>query len=471
MERAIRAVSRGAATAFHGLVSALLIAVIVMPWFRRGNLLGPPRDIVASALIGTILAVVAARSRTVRQFFTALAPAALVVPALFLLEPGIRQTLLPSPPAGAVQAMEQTPPIVFVVFDELPLNSLLDGSGEIDAGRYPNFAALAREAYWFRNATTVASNTSHAVPAILSGRYPTAVDDAPTLQYYPVNLFTTLARHYDMFASMGFPLCPPRSCRSDSTQPGDTLESLLSDLGLVWLHIILPETLTEGLPPVTEDWAEFGEHRETDPAAGRGNRRDLFARFVSSIDDRPARLYFMHAMLPHRPFVYVPSGRRYPDPDNAASYRRAFEGTSPGFADTAHQRHLAQVGFVDHLIGDLVSRLRQRQMYDKALVIITSDHGASYRDGRSRRQPQMQRNIADILRVPLFIKLPGQRRGEVVDRIAETVDILPTILDVVGAKAPPPTRRAVADSESGAARIADLHLAQPVQRRSQDHQR
>ena len=438
IERAIRSVSRGAATAFHGVVSALLIAVIVMPWFRRGNLLGSPWDIAASALIGTILAIGAARSRPVRQFFTALAPAALIVPALFLLEPGIRQTLLPSPPAGAVQAMEQTPPIVFVVFDELPLNSLLDGSGEIDAGRYPNFASLAREANWYRNATTVASNTSHAVPAILSGRYPTAVDDAPTLQYFPVNLFTTLARHYDMFASMGFPLCPPRACRSDSTLSGDTLESLLSDLGLVWLHIVLPEALAEGLPPVTEDWAEFGEHRETDPAGGRGNRRDLFAQFVSSIDDRPARLYFMHAMLPHRPFVYVPSGRRYPDPDNAATYRRAFEGTSPGFADAAHQRHLAQVGFVDHLIGTLVSRLRQQEVYDKALVIITSDHGASYRNGRSRRQPQMQRNIADILRVPLFVKLPGQRRGEVVNRIAETVDILPTILDVVRAKAPPP---------------------------------
>lgn len=33
------------------------------------------------------------------------------------------------------------------------------------------------------------------------------------------------------------------------------------------------------------------------------------------------------------------------------------------------------------------------------------------------------------------MKLPGQRRGEVVDRFAETVDILPTILDVLGAKA------------------------------------
>ena len=44
-------------------------------------------------------------------------------------------------------------------------------------------------------------------------------------------------------------------------------------------------------------------------------------------------------------------------------------------------------------------------------------------------------NLSDILRVPLLMKMPGQRRGEVVDRIVETVDILPTILDVLGANA------------------------------------
>ena len=43
------------------------------------------------------------------------------------------------------------------------------------------------------------------------------------------------------------------------------------------------------------------------------------------------------------------------------------------------------------------------------------------------------------------MKLPGQRRGEVVDRIVETVDILPTILDVVGANVITSPRRALAD--------------------------
>jgi Sulfatase len=437
IERAIRVVSRRAAATFFGIVLAVLSAAVVMPWFRRGEVLISPWDALISALVGLAVALAHGRSRIIRQFLTALAPAALVVPALFLLDPDVAQTFLPSESAAAVQTIERTPPIVFVVFDELPLNSLLTAGGDIDAERYPNFAALVREAYWFRDASTVAGSTSHAVPAILSGRYPTARAAAPTLRDYPVNLFTTLARHYDIFASLRFQqLCPPRACQYNSAMPADTVGSLLSDLGLVWLHIVLPQKLSEELPPVTDDWAEFARTRETRTEI-RNSRGGAFAEFLSSIDGQPARLHFIHLVLPHMPFEYVASGRRYRGPDYQTHiYRgkRLFEGMSAEYADTLHQRHLAQVGYVDRLLGDLIMRLREVGAYDKALVIVTADHGGSYREGRPRRQLQ-RRNLSDILLVPLLMKVPGQRRGEVVDRIVETVDILPTILDVVGANA------------------------------------
>jgi hypothetical protein len=441
IERAIRTVSWRAAGTFYAFALALLSAAVAMLGLRQGEDLTPPWDIVISAVVGAVVAVAAARSRIVRQLLTALAPAALVVPTLFLLDPSVKQIFLPWESPAAVQTIERTPPIVFVVFDELPLNSLVTADGNIDAERYPNFGALAREAYWFRETSTVASSTAQAVPAMLSGRYPRERRDAPNLRYYPVNLFTILARHYDIFASLRYPkLCPPRACQYNSAMPTDTVGSLLSDLGLVWLHIVLPERLTEELPPVTDDWAEFRRPGETRTGKIRIRRDLVFAQFLSSIDGQSARLHFIHFLLPHMPFEFVPSGRRYRGPDYGKNIymgtARVFGRASPSFADTLHQRHLAQVGFVDRLLGDLISRLRQVGIYDEALVIVTADHGASYREGRFRRQPQEHRNLSDILRVPLLIKLPGQRRGEVVDRIVESIDILPTILDVIGANAP-----------------------------------
>ena len=56
-----------------------------------------------------------------------------------------------------------------IVFDEFPVASLLDGEGNIQAEHFPNFARLAADGTWFRNAVGVHQGTVKAVPTILSG--------------------------------------------------------------------------------------------------------------------------------------------------------------------------------------------------------------------------------------------------------------------------------------------------------------
>ena len=63
-------------------------------------------------------------------------------------------------------------PVVVVILDEVPLVSLLDADRQIDRRLYPNFAALAGDGVWYRNATTVHDFTRWAVPSIVTGRYP-----------------------------------------------------------------------------------------------------------------------------------------------------------------------------------------------------------------------------------------------------------------------------------------------------------
>ena len=93
--------------------------------------------------------------------------------------------------APAQAAKRPARPVVMVVFDELPLTSLLDGRGRIDPVRYPNFAALARDSTWYANATTVSDSTKLAIPSILDGRLPT-VGMPATHRGHPRNVFTLL---------------------------------------------------------------------------------------------------------------------------------------------------------------------------------------------------------------------------------------------------------------------------------------
>jgi len=297
-------------------------------------------------------------------------------------------------PAGA-QARRPTAPVVVVVFDELPLVSLLDGRGRIDPVRYPNLAALARNVTWYANATTPSDASKLAIPSILDGRTP-KVGRPATYRGHPRNLFTMLhARGYRLkVGEEATSLCPYRGCRRRHNA-----------------HYFLSR-----------------------------DRRGRFERFIDSIgnSERPT-LYYKHALLPHVPWVFTPSLRRYdrsvlgPIPGLTSSDRSVFDST---LVRQSWQRHLLQVGAADTLVGRLIARMKQTGIYDRAALVVMSDHGVSFRAGATDRRTIVPGNAFDIAPIPLFVKAPGQRRGRLSRAMVRTYDVLPTVARQIGLRLP-----------------------------------
>ncbi len=128
----------------------------------------------------------------------------------------------------------------------------MDDQGRIDAARFPNFAALAESATWYRNATTISDHTTDTMPGVLSGSFPTT-DSLPIASDYPHNLFTLLGGAYSLrnVDESSTDLCPDRLCGDFSRPPaGERLASLGEDLTIVSLHKLLPSALAETLPAV-----------------------------------------------------------------------------------------------------------------------------------------------------------------------------------------------------------------------------
>ena len=98
-------------------------------------------------MVAVLTAVGWLRFRPARTFFTILSPAVFVVPVLLLVSSGVRSATWNST-SSPNAAVTGSTPVVVVVFDELPLASLLDAEGRLDPVRYPNFAALAGEGIW-----------------------------------------------------------------------------------------------------------------------------------------------------------------------------------------------------------------------------------------------------------------------------------------------------------------------------------
>ena len=311
----------------------------------------------------------------------------------------------------------QGTPIVFIVFDEFPTTSLMDERRGIDAGRYPNFAALARDATWFRNATTVHDSTSRAMPAMLDGRLPSE-DRMPLYEHHKENLFTLLTPRYRIHShEEATALCPPALCPN--------LARRLKRYRRVTpckVRLVAPRR-----KPC------LGVLRRLN--AGRVKRFDMFLQGIEP-GGKPS-LNVAHVMFPHAPWQYLPSGRRYrrtakePIPGLASEVSLP----TPWLAQQAHQRHLLQVGYTDVLLGRLLARLRDTGMYDRSLIVVASDHGLSFRQ-REDRRAATPANVQDIAPVPLFVKEPGQKAGSVSDAWVRNIDVFPTMLRAAGVKVP-----------------------------------
>ncbi len=391
-----------------------------------------------AALAGGLATWLYATRAPIRSFLTVLSISVLLFPAIFLLHPSmapfVRAQRIDPNTAAAIQGA--APPIVFVIFDQLPLASLMDARGQIDRYSYPSFAALADNATWYRNASTMADYTGWALPPILTGLAPRA-NRVPTSKSYPSNLFTWLGGRYRLEVREAITqLCPDRLCDAGRDPIAIRLASMTMDASVVYAFVALPGGLRAHLPPLTENWKGFIDNQRWQRrwiAERDGDRRRLPLQLIDSIsrDDPQPTLYFAHALLPHEPYVYLRTGQEFSADPRMWGARTGRWTTDEWPVTLAYRRHLLQVDYVDALLGRLIERLKAEGLYDDALIVVTSDHGVSFRPGLPFKGLEGDAT-ADMVSVPLFIKAPRQRQGAIDDRNMQSMDVMPTIAKLLG---------------------------------------
>lgn len=154
------------------------------------------------------------------------------------------------------------------------------------------------------------------------------------------------------------------------------------------------------------------------------------------------RFVYLHLNDAHAP--YTPADRyreRFADGADLRAGKigvlRPFrQSTSPPswlLKDTP-RLYLAEVAFVDSLIGTLVSRLEATHRLDDLVMILVSDHGEEFwEDGLWGHGLSLHDILLDI---PMLVKLPGPTCSGRTSRLAQHVDLLATVVDLAGASPP-----------------------------------
>jgi hypothetical protein len=437
----------------HWIVLSVLGGILALQVISFTPAAGLPAwlEIYLAVGVGVFLAFAFYRYEPLRSAgrFAAVAP--IVILGLFVFGSSVSQLVFAS---GEIVRPSQISvgnpaPVVMLVFDEFPVASLMDGDGNIEEDIYPNFARLAADGTWFRNAVTVQQQTEHSLPAILSGNN-ASTDKLPTASDYPFTLFTLLADSYDLQVQEAVSdLCPEYACENTSRPVRPIAErwsGLVDDLKIVSGHLFLPNDVADDLPPIDTTWSNFSAESAGDEyditarfqeLTYSADRRQPITQFIRSLEAvGEPRLSFLHALVPHGPWTYLPSGQTYPSPDVAPGSVSPGWGGDVWLVDQAYQQHLVQVGYADHVVGGMIAQLEQVGLYDDTMIVVMADHGIAVRPNIEHRRVVTEETVGDIAAIPLFIKRPHHEDGGVDDYRAETVDVLPTIASVLGVDVP-----------------------------------
>jgi arylsulfatase A-like enzyme len=354
--------------------------------------------------------------------------------------------------------------------------------------RLPNIEALARDGVTFHRHYTVTSPCGPARASLLTGLYlmnHRAVQNTIPLDARHTNIGKEVRKlGYDP-ALIGYTTTTPDPRTTGAADPrftvlGDVMDGfrVLANLDpYPAMHEYFRWVASKGYD-LPADHHDIWLPRSGPPGpsaapaslpAGLSDTAWMTETALAYLRDQRTAPWFLHLCYwrPHPPFAaFAPYNAAYtatdmPAPSRAASIeaegamhpllRFYLEHTSSsGYfhgakgrasdldVDAVRQTRATYCGLmaeVDHHLGRIFDFLRASGQWDDTLIVFTSDHGEMLGD---HHQFGKSGFFEPIFHVPLVIRDPAAtaRRGTTVDAFTESVDIVPTILDWMGAVRP-----------------------------------
>jgi membrane-anchored protein YejM (alkaline phosphatase superfamily) len=321
------------------------------------------------------------------------------------------------------------------VFDALGGDVLFD-DGEIDSDRFPNLAELSRDSAVFTNASSNQMDTGFSVTTMLSGKFVSEIFPARGRENDDHVAETLLGLLVDEGYSVEFHSsildCPSKKlvCRDRalySTESSHVAANDFVDWFLPTEAVRRIRRLVLKLLPTKVS----SELLTLDPAH-RGDL-PLWNGFLGKVNQSEAngRFFFIHSFVSHHPYEWDRDGNQI----------RTSSATDSDF-EALGLAYQEQVMFLDSLVGDFVTKLKVEDLFDDSLIIITGDHGPRRLGLRHSNiaweQTAQYPAILDrmVPWVPLIIKGRGISPNTY-STDYQHLDLLPTVLELLGNPIPP----------------------------------
>jgi choline-sulfatase len=276
------------------------------------------------------------------------------------------------------------PPVVIISIDTVRADHLpLFGYTKVET---PNIDALAKDSILFTNAWSAVPLTFPSHASMLTGLLPPESHVRNNIGYTLDPALLTI----------------PKALKARGYDTGAAVSAyvLRGNLGLGQSFDFYDDTI------VSKPGAPVGSLQRS------GSETATIAEeWIGAHSGKPF-FFLFHVFEPHSPY------------EPREPYRSRFASAYDGEIATA-----------DEIVGGFLQKLKQSAVYDRAIIVLMSDHGEGlYEHGEPEHGIFLYR---ETLHVPLMIKLPkGERGGERDDAMVSLIDIFPTLAELTGAAGP-----------------------------------
>jgi arylsulfatase A-like enzyme len=305
------------------------------------------------------------------------------------------------------------PHLVLVTLDTTRADHL--GAYGYDPPTSPHFDALALEAHRYTAAYSTSSWTLPAHASLFTGQFPTTHG-----AQYAADGALALDRAIEAPAGVRARSLP------DATP---TLAGLLGRAGYHSAGFVAGPWLLRsfGLARGFDHWDDSGilDHGGR-PAA------DVTGAAIEWLRTRPEGpfLLFLNYFDPHFPYE--------PGPDDARRFLPPGTDPDPTRREQWGALYDAEIRSMDASLGELLAFLREADLYDDTLIVVTSDHGELL--GEHEEWGHGRLLYEELVRVPLLVK-PAEAApiARVIERRTQPVDVFRWLLEAAGVAPPPET--------------------------------
>lgn len=333
-------------------------------------------------------------------------------------------------------------PVFIIVYDELSSFILRGEKDYINKSLFPNFNSLASNGTLYINATTGESNTNINLNSIASG-----VDLFTKKNRGKIpNMFNALSPVYNVKIWGSFPNIIKKD-ESMLVKVSDYTESIID----VYLYSLLnPKALARFGIDISSRAFDGNDKNVTDESFS-----SYLHEFLSEITGDKNQVKYFYSHYPHATYKVNPDGSSITlnDVKEVSSKTGAAKNFSPISPRSFHtmskavggetvsnirRSYINEVRYADNVLGSIVAKMKEKNIYNDSLLIVLSDHGIGFTENAQGRE--INPDISPIFvenhnmmngSTLLIVKYPNQKSSKIDPRLVRPYDIGATVFDTL----------------------------------------